>query len=194
MARPSGGKREIDSPLCVFEITPAFAEYSPTIPVNCELGQSLNATLSRLFKQVPVTVLVQGTCTGYITINGFTGLTLKGLPGAALKQPTTNPGNGVPVYVLLIEASQSITIDGLAIHSRPFALGGVAVGRNSIDVELRNLTVDGGRGRSKGRGSRGDPREARLLISTRRDHYKLHHESLGFIARSSPKRETRQSS
>jgi hypothetical protein len=186
MARPSGGKREIDSPvpiprktrlirvsqfrefcltkrippleedcqmknkilfvfaLCVFGITPAFAQYSPTITVNCALGQSLNATLSRLFKQVPVTVFVQGTCTEYITINGFTGLTLKGLPGAALKQPTTNPGNGVPVYVLLIEASQSITIDGLPIHSRPSALGGVAVGRNSIDVKLRNLTVDGG--------------------------------------------------
>jgi len=129
--------------LCAFAVTPAFAQYVPTFTVNCTFGQSLNATLSRLNKLIPVTVLVQGTCTEYITINGFTGLTLKGLSGAALQQPSTNPGNGVQIHVLSIQASRSITIDGFAIHSRPSALGGIAIGRNSIDVQLRNLTVDG---------------------------------------------------
>jgi hypothetical protein len=43
----------------------------------------------------------------------------------------------------LIEASRSITIDGFAIHSRASALDDVGIGRNSVDVQLRNLTVDG---------------------------------------------------
>jgi hypothetical protein len=129
--------------LFIFAVAAAIAQPSPTIPVNCTLGQSLNATLSKLPKQVPITVLVKGTCTEYVTINGFTNLTLIGVPGAALQQPSTTPGGGVPVYGVLIEASRSITIDGFAIHSRPSALGAIAIGRNSTDVQLRNLTLDG---------------------------------------------------
>jgi hypothetical protein len=130
---------------CVFGVTPAaFAEYGSAITVNCALGQSLSATLSKLPKLFPTTVFVKGTCTEYISINGFTGLTLKGLPGAALQQPSTIPGGGVPVYVVLIQASQSITIDGFAVHTSPSALGGIAIGRNSTDVQLRNVTMDGG--------------------------------------------------
>src|SRR5215467_11347514 len=104
--------------LCAFAVTPAFAQFVPTATVNCTGGQSLNTALSKLPKLVPVTVLVQGTCTEYVTINGFTGLTLKGLPGAALQQPSTNPGNGSAIHVLLIQSSRGITIDGFAIHSK----------------------------------------------------------------------------
>jgi parallel beta helix pectate lyase-like protein len=111
--------------------------------VNCDQGQSLNSTLSRLNKQSPPTVLVNGTCTEYVQINGFEGLTLKGLPGATLQQPSTDPGNGLVIHVLLILASRSITIDGFAIHSRASALGDIGIGRNSVDIQLRNLTVDG---------------------------------------------------
>jgi hypothetical protein len=128
--------------LCAFFVSPIFADFD-SISVNCAIGQSLNGTLSRLNKRVPATVFVKGTCTEYVTINGFTGLTLVGLPGAALQQPSTNPSNGLGVYLLLIEASRSITIDGFAIHSRPSALGAIAIGRNSIDVQLRALTLDG---------------------------------------------------
>lgn len=113
------------------------------IIVNCNAGQSLNSTLSMLNKQVPVTLAVQGTCTEYVTINGFEGLTLRGSLGATLQQPGTNPGNGLAIHVLSIEASRSITIDGFAIHSGPSALAGIGIGRNSIDVQLRNLTLDG---------------------------------------------------
>jgi Right handed beta helix region len=113
------------------------------VVVNCDQGQSLNSTLSRLERRSPVTVLVQGTCTEYVQINGFERLTLKGLPGATLQQPSKDPGNGLVVHVLLIDASRSITIDGFAIHSRASALGDIGIGRNSIDVQLRNLTVDG---------------------------------------------------
>jgi hypothetical protein len=118
--------------LCAYAATAVVAYPSPTIPVNCTLGQSLNATLSKLPKQVPITALGKGTCTEYVTINGFTDLTLVGLPGATLQQPSTTPGGGVPIYVVLIEASRSITIDGFAIHSNPSALGAIAIGRNSI--------------------------------------------------------------
>jgi len=111
--------------------------------VNCDQGQSLNSTLSRLNKHFPATVLVKGTCTEFVQVNGFEGLTLKGLPGAALQQPSKDPGNGLVIHVLLIEASRSITIDGFAIHSGASALGDIGIGRNSIDVQLRNLTVDG---------------------------------------------------
>lgn len=110
------------------------------IVVNCDQGQSLNQTIARL-DEFPATVLVQGTCTEYVTIKGLAGLTLKGLPGATLQQPTTNPG--LLIHVLSIAASRSITIDGFAIHSGASALGGIRIGQNSIDVRLRNMTIDG---------------------------------------------------
>ncbi len=116
------------------------------VVVNCDQGQSLNRTLSRLDKHSPATVLVKGTCTEFVQVNGFEDLALKGLPGATLQQPSKDPGNGLIIHVLLIEASRSITIDGFAIHSGASALGDIGIGRNSIDVQLRNLTVDGASG------------------------------------------------
>src|SRR5262250_60726 len=75
----------------LFLISTALAQNGPTIPVNCDKGQSLNSTLSRLNRKMPTTILVQGTCTEYVRIDGFENLTLKGQPGAALQQPATNP-------------------------------------------------------------------------------------------------------
>jgi len=125
------------------QTVPGIGAIPVPVVVNCDHGQSLNSTLSRLEKHSPVTVLVNGTCTEYVQIVGFEGLTLKGLPGAAIQQPSTDPGNGLGIHVLLIEASRSITVDGFAIHSRASALGDIGIGRNSIDIQLRNLTVDG---------------------------------------------------
>jgi len=113
------------------------------VVVNCDEGQSLNNILSRLEKRFQVTVLVSGTCTEYVQINGFERLTLKGLPGATLQQPSTDPTNGLLVQVISIAASRSVTIDGFAVHSRASALDDIGIGQNSIDVRLRNLTVDG---------------------------------------------------
>src|SRR4029077_18518421 len=101
------------------------------------------STLSRLERRSPVTVLVNGTCTEYVQIVGFEGLTLKGLPGATLQQPSTDPTNGLLIQVLSIVASRSVTIDGFAVHSRASALDDIGIGQNSIDVRLRNLTLDG---------------------------------------------------
>ena len=116
--------------LCAFFVAPIFADVEP-ITVNCANGQSLNGALSRLNKFGPTTVFVKGTCTEYVTINGFTGLTLIGLPGAALQQPSTTPSTGLGIYLLLIEASRSVTIDGFAVHSNSSALGAIAIGRNN---------------------------------------------------------------
>jgi hypothetical protein len=113
------------------------------VVVNCDQGESINRTLSRLDKDSPATVLVKGTCTEFVQVNGFDGLTLKGLPGATLQQPSTDPTNGLLIQVLSIAASRSVTIDGFAIHSRASALDDIGIGQNSIDVRLRNLTVDG---------------------------------------------------
>ncbi len=121
----------------------ALGANAQTITVNCDQGQSLNSALSKLNKHSPATVLVSGTCTEFVLVNGFEGLTLKGLPGATLQQPSTNPGNGLIISVLLIEASRSITIDGFTIHSGASAAGDIGIGRGSNDVQLRNLTVDG---------------------------------------------------
>ena len=121
----------------------ATSAMADPIVVDCGQGQSLNRTLARLDKDAPATVLVKGTCTEYVRISGFNGLTLKGLQGATLLQPSVDPGDGLLIQVLSIEASGSITIDGFAIHSRSSALDGIGIGQNSLDVRLRNLTVDG---------------------------------------------------
>jgi len=129
--------------LCSFVVTPVFAQGDSTITVNCAVGQSLNRTLSRLPKLLPFTVFVKGTCTEYVTIDGFDGLTLKGAPGATLQQPATTPSNGLGVWVLSIGASRSVTVDGFAIHAGLSALGAIGIGQNSTDVRLRNLIIDG---------------------------------------------------
>lgn len=124
-------------------VPPISAQDIPAVVVNCNAGQSLDRVLSKLNKQLSLTVFVQGTCTEYVTINGFEGLTLKGAPGAALQQPSTPPRNVLANDVLSIGASRSITIDGFAIHSRSSSLATISIGHNSMDIRLRNLTLDG---------------------------------------------------
>jgi len=132
--------------VCAFAVTSLSAAPGPgnaAITVNCANGQSLNAALSKVNTLKPATVFINGTCTEYVVIDGFNGLTLKGLPGAALQQPATTPTNGLGVWVLSIGASRSVTVDGIAVHSAATALGGIGIGQNSTDIRLRNLTVDG---------------------------------------------------
>lgn len=129
--------------LCAFAVAPVFAQDDLAITVNCAIGQSLNNIISKLPKALPFTVFVKGTCTEYVTIDGFDGLTLKGAPGATLQQPATTPTNGLGIWVLSIGASQSVTVEGLAIHAGVSALAGIGIGQNSTDVRLRNLTIDG---------------------------------------------------
>jgi hypothetical protein len=127
--------------MCLVVVS-VHAQTDPIV-VNCDQGESLNRALARMNKATPATVLVKGTCTEYVRISGFDGLTLKGSQGATLVQPSVVPGTGLEVHVLFIEASHRITISGLAVHSLSSALAGIGIGRNSLDIRLRNMTVDG---------------------------------------------------
>src|ERR1041385_8384700 len=97
-------------------VASAFAEIVPTIPVNCAKGQTLNGTLSKLPKVLPVTILLQGTCTEYVTIDGFENLTIKGASGAAIQQPASTPPPA-PNFVLSITGSRDVSISGLGVLS-----------------------------------------------------------------------------
>lgn len=125
----------------VFSATTTLAQQNRT--VNCTEGQSINRVLGTLVRFLPATVTIQGTCTEYVTIKGFDGLTLKGAPGATLQQPATTPSNGLGVWVLSINASHSVTVDGFSIHAGASALANIGIGQNSTDIRLRNLTIDG---------------------------------------------------
>jgi hypothetical protein len=125
----------------LFFASAAYAQNTLTITVNCNNGQSLNRTLSELNKQTPEIVIVQGTCTEYVTIDGFESLTLRGQSGAAIQQPATNPHSNS--YVLSITGSQGITISGLAVHSLPSVFSGIGIGKGSSQVLLQNVKVDG---------------------------------------------------
>ena len=127
--------------MCLVVVS-VHAQTDPIV-VNCDQGQSLNRALARMNKATPATVLVKGTCTEYVRISGFDGLTLKGSQGATLVQPSVVPSNGLAIHVLSIDASRSITVSGFAVHSLSSALAGIEVGQNSQDVRLRNLTIDG---------------------------------------------------
>lgn len=113
------------------------------ITVDCGNGQSLNRTISKLEKHVPVTVSVQGTCTEFVQIIGFDNLTLKGGPGATLLQPITGAGN-LFNSVLLIESSRHVTVSGLSIQADTTIVTAVGIGHGSRDIRLLNLNVKGG--------------------------------------------------
>ena len=89
---------------------------TPSITVDCDRGQSLNDALSKLNKQTPTTVSVNGTCTEFVQVIGFENLTLKGLAGAKLLQPITGAGN-VLNSLLFIESSRSVTVSGFSIQA-----------------------------------------------------------------------------
>lgn len=128
--------------LCIpFLVSAAIAQNGPTITVNCNNGQSLNSTLSHLNRQAPTTVIVQGTCTEFVKIDGFEALTLKGQSGAAIQQPAANPQSYS--YVLTITGSRGITVSGLAVHSLPSIFSGIGIGKGSNEVLLENVNVDG---------------------------------------------------
>ena len=119
----------------------AFAQKGQAITVNCNNGQSLNGTLAKLNKQTPHTVIVQGTCTEYVTVDGFEGLTLIGQSGATIQQPAINPQNNS--YVLSITGARGMNIFGLTVNSLPSIFTGIGIGKGSSQVQLKNVTVTG---------------------------------------------------
>jgi len=116
---------------------------STGIMVDCSKGQSLNQTLAKLDKNTPITVSVKGTCTEYVQVIGFQGLTVKGLSGATLVQPSTSAGNLFNA-VLYIESSTSVLVTGLNVQADVTTVSAIGIGHGSSDVRLRYLTVTGG--------------------------------------------------
>ena len=110
--------------------------------VDCNKGQSLNGTLAKLNKQTPNTVTVSGTCTEYVQVVGFESLTLNGLAGATMAQPTTGAGN--LLGLLYIESSRSVYVDGFSIQADTTTVAAIAIGRGSSDIRLRYLNIQGG--------------------------------------------------
>ena len=125
----------------LFLVSAASAQNARTVSVDCNNGQSLSGTLAKLNKQIPTTVFVQGTCTEFVTIDGFEGLTLKGQSGAVLQQPATNPLSNS--YVLSITGSRGINVLGLTVQSLPSIFSGIGIGKGSNEVRLQNVNVSG---------------------------------------------------
>ena len=73
--------------------------------VNCDKGQSLNATLAKTNKFSPATVVLTGTCNEYVVVDGFDNLTLTGEQGATIQQPNTPPPP-IPSFVLSVKESR----------------------------------------------------------------------------------------
>jgi hypothetical protein len=127
-------------------VAAASAAPAAAVTVNCDRGQSLNKTLAKLAtlnSVVPIQVTVTGTCTEYVQVRGFEGLTLKGVPGMTLVQPSTPLSAGM-VGVLTIEASRGVTVDGFTVRGLTSSEPGIFVRSGSADVRLRNTTVEGG--------------------------------------------------
>jgi len=124
----------------LFSTTWAAAHPTPT--VDCDDGQSLNRTLARMEKFLPATVMFTGTCKEYVLVDGFTGLTLRGVNHATIEQPATPPTTN-PSYVLSVRASHSVTLSEFAVHSQPTVSSSIGIGGGSTDVLLRDITTDG---------------------------------------------------
>ena len=125
----------------LFLVSAASAQNARTVSVDCNNGQSLSGTLAKLNKQIPTTVFVQGTCTEFVTIDGFEGLTLKGQSGAVLQQPATNPLSNS--YVLSITGSRGLTVSGITVQSLSSIFSGIGIGKGSNEVQLQNVNVNG---------------------------------------------------
>ena len=117
---------------------------SVSVAVNCSNGQSVNRALSRLDKHSASIVTVSGTCAEFVQVIGFENLTLRGLPGAAITQPSTG-GNNTTTAVLFIGSSRSVTVSGFKIQATGTSgFASVGVGHGSSDIRLLHLQVESG--------------------------------------------------
>jgi hypothetical protein len=119
-----------------------WAAAAPTPNVNCDRGQSLNATLAKMNKFSPATVVFTGTCNEYVVLDGFDNLTLTGVQGATIRQPNTPPPSSLS-FVLSVKESRSVTFSGFAVHSQPSVSSSIGIGGGSTDIMLRNITTEG---------------------------------------------------
>jgi len=110
---------------------------SNLVNVDCNQGQSLSQALAKLDKHTPTTVSVNGTCTESVQVVGFEDLTLQGLPGATLMQPSTS-GNS-PLTIL---SSRSVLVINFSVQGT--TASAIGIGHGSSDIRLRELNITGG--------------------------------------------------
>jgi len=118
------------------------AAAAPTPTVDCNRGRSLNAALAKINKFSPATVVFTGTCTEYVTVDGFNNLTLTGVQGATIQQPNTTPPTN-SAFVLSVKASRSVTLSEFAVHSQASVFSCIGIVGGSTDIMLRDITTDG---------------------------------------------------
>src|SRR6202007_118232 len=97
-----------------------------------DAGQSLNGTLAKMSKFTPATITIKGTCTEFVLVQGFDGLTLSGVQGATLQKPATNPQSNS--YVLSIRASRSVTVSGLTVRSDSSIFSSIGISSGSTTL------------------------------------------------------------
>ena len=128
--------------LAMLLLSALWAAAAPPVTVDCDAGQSLSRTLAKMDRLTPATVNIKGTCTEYVLVEGFNDLTLHGVQGATLQQPSTNPKSNP--YVLSIKGSRGITVSGLAVHSLASSIfSAIGISGGSNDVRLQHVTTDG---------------------------------------------------
>jgi hypothetical protein len=107
---------------------PAFAQFRPTININCGRGDSLAIIAANAFPNTLINI--KGACTGPINI-AADGIQLNGVSAASI--------NGSGKDAITISGAKRITLTGLTITG---AANGV-VAKNGAQVLVQNETVSG---------------------------------------------------
>jgi hypothetical protein len=105
---------------------PAWADFKPSINVNCSRGQSLAAAVA--FALPNTAINITGTCPGPINIT-TNGLQLKGVLAAVI--------NGGGKDAVTITGAQRVSLNGLSVTGG----GSGVVAQNGAQVLLQNDTV-----------------------------------------------------
>jgi hypothetical protein len=129
--------------LAILLFSTIWAAAEPTPTVNCDKGQSLNATLAKMNKFSPATVVFTGTCNEYVTVDRFENLTLTGAQGATIQQPNSPPPTMPYAFVLSVKASRNVTLSGFAVVSQPSVFSCIGVSGGSTDIMLRDIRTEG---------------------------------------------------
>ena len=104
----------------------AFAEFRPTLNVNCSRGESLANVVAMAFPNTLINV--KGACTGSIAIT-TSGLQLNAIGGASI--------NGAGKDAVTVTGAQRVTLNGFAITG---GSNGIVV-QNGAQVSVQNDTV-----------------------------------------------------
>ena len=85
------------------------------VRVDCDAGGSINATLAKLPRSGPNTLLVSGTCREHVVVQAYDLLRIEGAPGAVLMPDVPSPLR----HTLDISSSRAVVVTGLTIRPGP---------------------------------------------------------------------------